>query len=116
MAAPYTVPYSSGLAIAVTNTTNSARLQNSNAVYPSLSHPPNTLSAEYRIWLGFFIFGAVSAAIMVLGMLWLCALSAGIGRLARRKRQEKDEPRSLASEYEMHERVREPERVFRRGR
>ncbi|KAH6868613.1 hypothetical protein BKA58DRAFT_402964 [Alternaria rosae] len=116
MAAPYTVSYSSGLTIAATNTTNPARLQNSNAVYPSLLHPPNTSSAEYRIWLGFFIFGAVSAAIMIFVVLWLCALSTGIGRLTRRKCQEEDEPRSLASEYEMHERVREPERVFRRGR
>ena len=117
MASPYTVPYSSGPAFAATNTSDASPQQNNiTSVYPRPLHPPNTSSAEYRIWLGFFIFGAISAAIMVIMMLWLCALSSGVARLARRKREEKDEQKSLASEYEMHERVREPERVFRRGR
>jgi len=117
MTSPYTVPYSSGLALAATNTTDASPLQNNMAsVYPRPLHPPSTSSAEYRIWLGFFIFGTISAAMMVIMMLWLCALSSGVARLARRKREEKDEQKSLASEYEMHERVREPERAFRRGR
>jgi len=117
MASPYIVPYSGGLALAATNMTDASPLQNDTiSAYPRPLHPPNTSSAEYRIWLGFFIFGTVSAAIMVIMMLWLCALSSGVGRLTRRKHEEKDEQKSLASEYEMHERVREPERVFRRGR
>jgi hypothetical protein len=112
MASSYTLPDTSKLTVAATNTTGSS-LQNNTSVFPRPLQLPNTSSAEYRIWLGFFIFGAVSAACIVIFMLVICAMSSGIGsHLHGKKRQSKDEQMEYEmSDREVHERVREPERV-----
>jgi uncharacterized membrane protein len=113
MAFTYRTPSSSNFTIAANNTTYPVDLQNSTSVYPSPAQSPDTSSAEYRIFLGFVIFGIVAAILLLFYIILIFALSPAVrSRLPGKRRQSENEQTGLEmSEEVLQERIRRPERV-----
>jgi flagellar biosynthesis/type III secretory pathway M-ring protein FliF/YscJ len=113
MAFTYRIPSSSNFTITANNTTHPVDLQNSTSVYPSPAHSPDTSSTEYRIFLGFLIFGIVAAVLLLLYIILIFALSPTVrSRLPGKRRQSKDEQTGLElNEEVLQESIRRPERV-----
>ena len=81
----YALPQSSNPTVADTNTTQTMAPTNTTSVFPMPSKALNTSSAEFRVFLGFLVFGAVAAATLLLYPLVLFALD-----LRSRKRASSD--------------------------
>ena len=90
------------------NNTHPITLQNTTSVFPTPPHPPDTSSTEFRIFLGFLVFGTIAGAALLLYPIVVFALDRR-GRKHASATLTNSQSGLTMSEEEMQERVRRPQ-------